>query len=153
MILYISCDQAALWWSCPSVRSSPLPSVTSFSPCSYQRIIMEFSGVITNSRDKKNHRCWPELGVAGQWLQFGFTDCYEGMLTAWSTIEEVPYYFQGHLSNFKVTRMKNHRFWHDFGVTGLEVQFDFTDGYEMMHKAGNSIDEVPYCFSRPFVKF
>ena len=33
---------------CPSVR----PSVTPFSPCSHHRIIMKFSGVITN--DKSN---------------------------------------------------------------------------------------------------
>ena len=36
-------------------------------------------------------------------------------------------------------------------VCGL--QFEFTDGYEMMHKAWCSIEEVPYCFSRSSVKF
>ena len=56
--LYIfSCDQAAIWLVqsvcpsvclsvCPSVR----PSVTPFSPCSHHRIIMKFSGVITNDK-------------------------------------------------------------------------------------------------------
>ena len=29
----------------------------------------------------------------------------------------------------------------------------FTNGYEMMHKAWSSIEEVPYCFSRSSVKF
>ena len=28
-----------------------------------------------------------------------------------------------------------------------------TNGYEMMHKAWSSIEEVPYCFSRSSVKF
>ena len=44
-----SCDQAAIWLVqsvCPSV----CPSVTPFSPCSHHRIIMKFSGVITNDK-------------------------------------------------------------------------------------------------------
>ena len=48
-----SCDQAALWMVqsvrlsvCPSV----CPSVTPFWLCSYQRIIMKFSGVITKDK-------------------------------------------------------------------------------------------------------
>ena len=48
-----SCDQAALWMVqsvCPSVRPSVCPSVTPFWLCSYQRIIMKFSGVITNDK-------------------------------------------------------------------------------------------------------
>ena len=35
---------------CPSVRPSVCPSVTPFSPCSHHRIIMKFSGVITNDK-------------------------------------------------------------------------------------------------------
>ena len=31
--------------------------------------------------------------------------------------------------------------------------FEINDGYEMMHKAWSSIEEVPYCFSRSYVKF
>ena len=34
-------------WSCPSVRPSVRPSVTPVSLCSWYRIIMKFSGVIT----------------------------------------------------------------------------------------------------------
>ena len=48
-----SCDQAALWMVQsvrPSVRLSVCPSVTPFWLCSYQRIIMKFSGVITNDK-------------------------------------------------------------------------------------------------------
>ena len=33
------------------------------------------------------------------------------------------------------------------------IQFEFTDGCEMMHKAWSNIEEVPYCFSRASVKF
>ena len=35
---------------CPSVRPSVCLSVTPFSPCSHHRIIMKFSGVITNDK-------------------------------------------------------------------------------------------------------
>ena len=76
------------------------------------------------------------------------------MHKAWSSIEEVPYCFsrsfvkwQGH------TAKKNHRFWPKLGVSGLQLQLEFTDGYEIMHRAWSSIVEVPYCFSRSYVKF
>ena len=56
-IYFFSCDQAALWMVQsvrpsvrPSVRLSVCPSVTPFWLCSYQRIIMKFSGVITKDK-------------------------------------------------------------------------------------------------------
>ena len=64
-----------------------------------------------------------------------------------------PIVFQGHPSNFKVTRLKNRRFWPKLGVSGLLFQFEFTNGYQMMHKAWSKIEEVPYSFSRPSIKF
>ena len=36
---------------------------------------------------------------------------------------------------------------------GLWLEFEFTDGFEIKHKDGYSLDEVPYCFSRSFIKF
>ena len=33
------------------------------------------------------------------------------------------------------------------------LKFEYTNGYEMMHKAWSSIEEVPYCFSRSSIKF
>ena len=76
------------------------------------------------------------------------------MHKAWSNIEEVPYCFlrsylklQGH------TAKKNHRFWPKLGVSGLQLKFEFTNGYEIMHKACSSIEEVAYCFSKSSVKF
>ena len=33
------------------------------------------------------------------------------------------------------------------------IQFEFTNGYEMMHKAWSSTEEVPYCFWRSSIKF
>ena len=52
---FFSCDQAALqmvFSVCPSVRLSVRLSVTPFWLCSHHRIIMTFSGVITNDRRK-----------------------------------------------------------------------------------------------------
>ena len=47
---------------------------------------------------------------------------------------------------------KRRRIWPRVGVSGLWLQFEFTNGYEMMHKASSSIEDVPYCFSRSSVK-
>ena len=76
------------------------------------------------------------------------------MHKGWCCLGEVPYLF------FKVIcqisrshRTKNRRFWSELSVSGLYLQLEFTDGYEMMHKAWSSIREVPYSFSRSSVKF
>ena len=50
-------------------------------------------------------------------------------------------------------QFKNRWFWPKLGVSGLYLQFEITNGYEMMHKAWSSIEEVPYCLSRSYVKF
>ena len=60
---------------------------------------------ISRSHGSKDRRIWPKLGVCGLELQFKCTNGYEMMHKAWSSIEEVPYFFQGHPSNFKVTRL------------------------------------------------
>ena len=147
---------------------------------------------------------------------WAFPDCISSleslMATKWCTKLEValkrcPIVFQGHPSNFKVTRLwkwlnltqigrfrtviqvwnhrwlrndaqslkwhsrgvllffkvmcqssrshgsKNRRFWPKLAVSGLYLLFGIINGYEMMHKAWSSIEEVPYCFSRSSVKF
>ena len=48
---------------------------------------------------------------------------------------------------------KNRPIWPRLGVSGLYLQFEFTIGYETLHKAWSSIEEVPYCFSRSSIKF
>ena len=51
-------------------------------------------------------RIWPKLAVSGLLLHFEFTNGYE-MLHKLETIKErCPIVFQGHPSNFKVTREK-----------------------------------------------
>ena len=61
---------------------------------------------------------------------------------------EVPYHFSRPPIKFRGhTAKKNRRF------SGLQLQFEFTNGYEMMHKAWSSIEEVPYCCSMSSIKF
>ena len=73
------------------------------------------------------------------------------MHKAWNSIEEVSYFKVIHqISRWHGT--KNRRFWCKFGVSGLWLHFDITDGYGMIHKAWSSIKEVPYCFSRSSIK-
>ena len=48
---------------------------------------------------------------------------------------------------------KNRQFWPELSVSGLLLKFDFTDGFEMMHKTWRGIEEVPYCFSRSSINF
>ena len=44
-------------------------------------------------------------------------------------------------------------FWRELSVSGLQLKFEFTDGFEMMQKAWCLIEEVLYCFSRSFITF
>ena len=82
-----------------------------------------------------------------------FTNGYELMHKPWISIEEVLYCFsrsyvklQGH------TAKKNRWFGPKLGVSGPQLQFEFTNCYEIMHKTWNSIEEAPYCFSRSCIK-
>ena len=76
------------------------------------------------------------------------------MHRAWSSIEEVPYCFSRSYVKFQGHKaLKIVEFGPKLGVYGLYLQLEFTDGYEMMHRARSSIVEVPYCFSRSSVKF
>ena len=75
------------------------------------------------------------------------------MHKAWSSIEEVPYCFsrsyvklQGH------TALKIVEFDPNWAFPDCNSKFEITDGYQMMHKALSSIEEVPYCFSRSYIK-
>ena len=89
-----------------------------------------------------------------------FPDCNSSLnsptVTEWCTKLEVtwkrcPIVFQCHMSNIKVTRLKK-TILTQLGVSILLLQFESTNGYEMMHKAWSNIEEVPYCFSRSCVK-
>ena len=101
-----SCDQAAIWLVqsvCLSVRPSVCLSVTPFSPC----IIMKFSGVITNDQSDVHAK------GQGQRSKVKVTEV-NTQLNRFRTVTPVwihiwwwndAYSFQGHPSNFKVTRL------------------------------------------------
>ena len=77
------------------------------------------------------------------------------MHKAWSSIEDVPYCFsrssvkfQGHIA-LKIVEFDSNWAFPDCNSNW----FEFTDGYEMLHKAWNSKEEMPYCFPRSSIKF
>ena len=76
------------------------------------------------------------------------------MHRAWCSIVDVPYSFSRSYVKFQGhTALKTRWIWPKLGVSGQQLHFEFTDGYEMLHKAWNSKGEVPYCFPRSSIKF
>ena len=161
-----SCDQAAIRPPvCPSVRLSVCLSVTLFSPCSHHRI-MKFSGVIALFKSDvhaKGQGQWSKIKVTKvntQLSRFRTLTPVWIHIWQWNHAHSWKQHRRGALLFFKVIRQisrshgsKNRRFWPRLGVSGLQLQFEFTNGYKMMHKAWSSVEEVLYCFSRSSVKF
>ena len=78
----------------------------------------------------------------------------------WNDAQSLKQHRRGALLFFKVIRQtsrshgtKNRQFWPELSVSGLLLQFECTDGFEMMHNAWRSIEEVPFCFPRLSTKF
>ena len=77
----------------------------------------------------------------------------------WNDAQSLKQHRRGALSFFEVRQIsrshgtKNCRFWPELSVSRLQLQYEFTHGFEMMHKAWCSIEEVPYCFPRSSIKF
>ena len=141
------------------------PSVTHFLLCSHRRIIMKLSGVITNDQSKVHAKVQYQRSkvkvtevttqlnrfrtVTPVWIHiWWWNDTYSSML------------LRGALLFFKFIRQisrshdaENRRIWPRLGVSGLQLQFEFSNGYEMLHKAWSSIEEVQCCFWRSSVKF
>ena len=76
------------------------------------------------------------------------------MHKAWSSIEKMPYCFsrssikfQGHTGPKKMPILNG------IGHFHAVIPVEFTDGFEMMHKAWRGIEEAPYNFSRSSIKF
>ena len=160
-----SCDQAALQMVF-SVRLSVCPSVTPFWLCSPHRIIMKFSGVITNDKSKVHAKGQGQRSkvkvteVTTQLNRFRTVTPVWILIWWWNDAYSLMLLRRGAVLFFKVIRQisrshgsKNRQIWPKLGVSGLLLQFEFTNGYEMMHKAWSSIEEVPYCFSRSSFKF
>ena len=147
---------------CPSVRLS----VTPFSPCSHHHIIMKFSGVITNDKSDVHAKGQGQRSkvkvteVNTQLNLFRTVTLVWIHIWWWNDAWSLMMLRRGALLFLKVIRQisrshgsKKRQIWPRLGVSGLELQFEFTNGYEMMHKAWSSIEEVPYCFWRSSVKF
>ena len=163
--LVFSCDQAALWMVqsvCPSVCLS----VTPFWLCYHHRIIMKFSGVITEDQGKvlaKSQGQRSKVNVTEVTTQFNRFRTVTPVwihIWWWNDAYSLIMLSRGALLFFRVIRQisrshssKNCRFWPKLGVSGLYLQFEFTNGYEMLHKAWSYIKEVAYCFSRLYVNF
>ena len=75
------------------------------------------------------------------------------MLKSWSSIKEVSYCFSRSSVKLQGHKDKYRCLWVELSVSGLSLQFEFTDGFEMIYKAWSSIEEVPYCLSRSSIKF
>ena len=169
MLFLAATKQLYEWFSpsvCPSVCLSVCPSVTPFWLCSHHRIIMKSSGSITSDKIDVH-----AIGQ-GQWSKVKVTEV-NSQLNRFRTVTPVwihtwwwNYAYslmmlrRGALFFFKVIRQvsrshgsKKHWIWPTLGVSGLKLQFGFTNGYEILHKAWSTIEEVPYCFWRSSVKF
>ena len=150
---------------CPSVCLSVCPSVTPFWVCSHHRIIMKFSEVITKDQGKRakgqGQRSKVEVTeVTTQLNRFRTVTPVWIHIWWWNDTYSLMLLRRGALIFFKVIRWvsrshgaKKRWIWPRLGVSGLWLQIEFTNGYEMMHKACNSLEEVPCCFWRSFVKF
>ena len=148
---------------CPSVC---LSAVTPFWLCSHHRIIMKFSGVVTNDKSDVHAKGQCQRSkvkvteVNSQLSRFRTVTPVWIQISWWNDAQSLMLLRIGALLFFKVIRQisrshssKNRWIWPRLGVSGLYLQFEITHGYEMMHKAWSSIEEVPYCFSRSSVKF
>ena len=94
-------------------------------------------------------------------LNWAFSDFYSSLNSPmdlkWCTKLDVvqkrcPIIFQDHPPNFQVMRDKKQPFWPEFSVSRLHIQYEFTDGFKMMHRVWRSIEEVPYCSSKSSIK-
>ena len=151
---------------CPSVCLSVRPSVTPFSPCTDHRIIMKFSGVITNDKSDVHAKGQGQRSkvkvteVNTKLNRFRTVTLVWIHIWWWNDAYSLMSLRRGALLFLKVIcqisrshSSKKRQIWPRLGISGLLLQFEFTNGYEMMHKAWSSIEEVPYCFWRSSVRF
>ena len=141
--IVFSCDQAALqmvFSVCPSVRlsvclsvcPSVCLSVTPFWLCSHHRIIMKFSGVVTNDQRKVHAKGQGQRSkvkvteVITQLNHFRTVTPVWNHIWWWNGAYCLMLLRRGALLFFKVIRQisrshgfKNHRIWPKLGVSGL----------------------------------
>ena len=141
-------------------------SVTPFWLCFHHRIITKFSGVITNDRSDVHAKGQGQRSkakvteVTTQLSRFRTVTPVWIHIWWWNHAYGLMILSKGALLFSKVIRQisrshgsKKRRIWPRLGVSGLWLQLESTNGYEMKHKAWSGIEEVPYCISRSSVKF
>ena len=130
-----SCDQAALWMVFsvrPSVCLSVCLSVTPFWLCSHHRIIMKFSGVITNDRSDVHAKGQGQRSkvkvteLMTPFSRFRTVTPVWNHIWRWNDAQTLILLRRGALSFFKVIRQisrshdsKKRRIWPRLGVSGL----------------------------------
>ena len=65
------------------------------------------------------------------------------MHKARSSIEKMPYYFSRSTVEFQGNMAEKKSIFARIGRFRLQLQLQFTDGYEMMHKAWRNIEGMP----------
>ena len=119
-------------WYFPSVRPSVRLSVTPFWLCSHHRIIMKFSGVITNDQSKVHAKGQGQRSkvkvteVTTQLNRFRTVTPVRIHIWWWNDAYSLMLLRRGALLFFKVIRLvsrshgsKNRRIWPRLGVSGL----------------------------------
>ena len=146
--------------------SDALRRVLSSWVCFHPRIIMKFSIVITKDQGKVHTKGQGQRSkikvteVTTQLNRFRTVTPVWIHIWWWNDTYSLMLLRRGALLFFKVIRQisrsygaKKSRIWPRLGVSGLKPQFELTNGYEIMHIAWSSIEEVRYCFARSSGKF
>ena len=135
-VLFLAATKQLYKWYFPSVRPSVgpavRPSVTPFWLCSHHRIIMKFSGVITNDQSKVNAKGQGQRSkvkvteVTTQLNRFRTATPVWIHIWWWNDAYSLMLLRRGALLFFKVIRhisrshgSKNRRIWPRLGVSGL----------------------------------
>ena len=135
LLVFFSCDQAALWMVQSvrlSVRPSVCLSVTPFWLCCHHRIIMKFSGVITSDKSDVHAKGQGQRSkvkvteVTTQLNRFRTVTPVWIHMWWWNDAYSLTMLMRGALLFFKVIRQisrshgsKNRRIWPRLAVSGL----------------------------------
>ena len=146
-------------WFRLSVSLSLSLSYLFISLCTHHGIIMKFSGVITNDRNDVHAKGQGQRSkvkvteVKTQLSHFWTITPVWFHIWWWNDAQSLMSFGRVALLIFKVIcqisrshSSKNCWFRTKKGISRLYLQYEFTDGYEMMHKVWSSIEEVPYWF-------
>ena len=135
------------------------PFVTPFWLCFHHRIIMKFSGVVTNDKSDVHAKGQGQRSKVKVTEVNSQLSCFRTatpvwiQISGWNDAQSLMLLRRCALLFFKVIRKisraqkaKNRQIWPNLSVSGLNLKSKSTNGYGMMHKAWMGIEEVPHCF-------